>query len=140
MDNYRKDILDESKIASPDGTVWVLRVTNRGAVIAEKETPDGKDSASKDHENFKAILQKAWAKGIETRAIEIAGGAPSQANIDTAKAEFRVYAKTHQAEISQFPNGHQADLQNIWIDTNDNTFTQNVIDAVSVILNEDPSL
>lgn len=123
---------------SPDGTKFRIKVSNRGQLYAEKITPDGEDKARKDYANYQGILQKAWSTGIADRAVEIAGGAPLQADIDAATAEFENYADAHTAQISAFKFGKQPTLINVWNDTNDNTFSQAIIDTVSAILNEAP--
>lgn len=123
---------------SPNGTKYVIRVSDRGQVYTEKITPDAEDKARKDYANYQGVLQKAWSTGITQRAIEIAGGAPSQADIDAATVEFEDYAEAHTTQISAFKFGKQPALISIWNDTNDNNFSQSIIDDVAAILNESP--
>ena len=125
-------------ITSPDGVCWNLKITNRGAVIVEKETPDGKDTASRDYANYQAILEKAWSKGIELRAFELLNP-PTQTELDAAKIEFENYVDTHVTEIIKYKLGKQPVLIAIWDDANDNPFSTNIRTTISTILNEDPN-
>jgi len=123
-------------LTDADGVRYVLTISKRGKVKAMKEIPDGQDIARVNYEENKGILEEAWSAGLTERAVEIAGGVPSQANIDQATAEFQDYAELKEAAIQAFKMGKKATLQNIWADPIDNTFSQGVIDLVTPILSQ----
>jgi len=124
---------------SPDGTSFCVAVSNRGQVFTEKEVSDGEDTVRRDYQNFQGILQKAWSTGIKDRAIEIAGGKPLQADIDSAILEFENYIDTRDSEVLKFKIGKQQRLIDKWGDSADNPFSAAIRDKVKLILEEDPN-